>query len=62
METEKEELLILKSLRWKGKGLAKIALDSSKTHTENLDGMFFIHLCNHCPCHYLCLKMLITLI
>ncbi|CAM0882803.1 unnamed protein product [Alopecurus aequalis] len=38
MEMEKEELLILKSLRWKGKGLAKTAVDSSKTHTESLDG------------------------
>uniref|UniRef100_A0ACD5W1R2 Uncharacterized protein n=1 Tax=Avena sativa TaxID=4498 RepID=A0ACD5W1R2_AVESA len=38
VEMEKEELLILKSLRWKGKGLAKTAVDLSKTHTENLDG------------------------
>ncbi|KAM3351171.1 hypothetical protein ACQJBY_023277 [Aegilops geniculata] len=38
MEMEKEELLILKSLRWKGKGLAKNAPDLSKPHTETLDG------------------------
>jgi Fe-S-cluster-containing dehydrogenase component len=49
MEMEKEELLILKSLRWKGKSHAKAAVDLSKTHTENLNGVFFCHLCNHCP-------------
>ncbi|KAM0863528.1 hypothetical protein ACQ4PT_044543 [Festuca glaucescens] len=38
MEMEKEELLILKSLRWKGKSHAKTAVDLSKTHTENLNG------------------------
>ncbi|KAM3332242.1 hypothetical protein ACQJBY_027817 [Aegilops geniculata] len=38
MEMEKEELLILKSLRWKGKGLAKNAPDLSKPNTETLDG------------------------
>ncbi|KAK1667189.1 hypothetical protein QYE76_055348 [Lolium multiflorum] len=38
MEMEKEELLILKSLRWKGKSHAKAAADLSKTHTENLNG------------------------
>uniref|UniRef100_N1R2I3 Phosphatase yidA n=1 Tax=Aegilops tauschii TaxID=37682 RepID=N1R2I3_AEGTA len=38
MEMEKEELLILKSLRWKGRGLAKNAPDLSKPHTETLDG------------------------
>nr|AWA44806.1 hypothetical protein SO145G11_000007 [Saccharum officinarum] len=37
-ELEKEEQLILKSLRWKGKGLAKSALDSSKPQTDSLDG------------------------
>ncbi|KAF7030524.1 hypothetical protein CFC21_042049 [Triticum aestivum] len=38
MEMEKEELLILKSLRWKWKGLAKNAPDLSKPHTETLGG------------------------
>nr|CAB3478241.1 unnamed protein product [Digitaria exilis] len=38
MEMEKEEQLILKSLRWKGKGLAKGAQDSSKLQTDSLDG------------------------
>ncbi|XP_062220641.1 endoribonuclease YBEY, chloroplastic-like isoform X2 [Phragmites australis] len=38
VEMEKEEQLILKSLRWKGKGLAKSAQDSSKIHTDSLDG------------------------
>ncbi|PWZ31720.1 putative dual specificity protein phosphatase DSP8 [Zea mays] len=37
-ELEKEEQLILKSLRWKGKGLAKSVLDSSKPQTDSLDG------------------------
>lgn len=41
MELEKEEQLILKSLRWKGKGLAKGAQDSSKLQTDSLDGMLF---------------------
>ncbi|CAO1945917.1 unnamed protein product [Urochloa humidicola] len=38
MEMEKEEHLILKSLRWKGKGLAKGAHDSSKLQPDSLDG------------------------
>lgn len=38
VEMEKEELLILKSLRWKGKGFAKSALDLSKPRTETSDG------------------------
>ncbi|KAL6845130.1 hypothetical protein ACP4OV_024625 [Aristida adscensionis] len=38
LEMEKEEQLILKSLRWKGKGLAKGAQDSSKLHADSLDG------------------------
>uniref|UniRef100_A0A0D3ETT6 Uncharacterized protein n=1 Tax=Oryza barthii TaxID=65489 RepID=A0A0D3ETT6_9ORYZ len=38
VEMEKEEQLILKSLRWKGKNLAKSVLDSGKRHTETLDG------------------------
>ncbi|OEL35178.1 hypothetical protein BAE44_0003801 [Dichanthelium oligosanthes] len=38
LELEKEEQLILKSLRWKGKGLAKGAQDSSKLQTDSLDG------------------------
>lgn len=38
MELEKEEQLILKSLRWKGKSLAKGAQDSSKPQTVSLDG------------------------
>ena len=41
-ELEKEEQLILKSLRWKGKGLAKSALDSSKPQTDSLDGIFLM--------------------
>lgn len=46
MEMEKEEQLILKSLRWKGKGLAKGAQDSSKLQTDSLDGVFFcIYIC-----------------
>lgn len=47
MEMEKEELLILKSLRWKGRGLAKNAPDLSKPQSETLNGMFFWHLCNY---------------
>jgi hypothetical protein len=42
MEMGKEEHLILKSLRWKGKGPAKSAQDSGKLHTGSLNGMFFI--------------------
>ncbi|EAZ13478.1 hypothetical protein OsJ_03394 [Oryza sativa Japonica Group] len=38
VEMEKEEQLILKSLRWKGKNLAKSVLDSGKRHTETSDG------------------------
>ncbi|KAG8077851.1 hypothetical protein GUJ93_ZPchr0007g4653 [Zizania palustris] len=38
MEMDKEEQLVLKSLRWKGKSLAKNVLDSNKPHTEILDG------------------------
>ncbi|KAL6616038.1 hypothetical protein ACP70R_038308 [Stipagrostis hirtigluma subsp. patula] len=38
LELEKEEQLILKSLRWKGKGLAKSAQDSSKLHTDSPGG------------------------
>uniref|UniRef100_A0A0E0JIG5 Sugar-phosphatase n=1 Tax=Oryza punctata TaxID=4537 RepID=A0A0E0JIG5_ORYPU len=38
VEMEKEEQLILKSLRWKGKNLAKSALDLGKRHTETSDG------------------------
>ncbi|KAL5221613.1 hypothetical protein ABZP36_026326 [Zizania latifolia] len=38
MEMEKEEQLVLKSLRWKGKSLAKNVLDSNKLQTETLDG------------------------
>jgi len=41
MELEKEEQLILKSLRWKGKGLAKGSQDPSKLQTDSFDGMFF---------------------
>jgi len=38
MELEKEEQLILKSLRWKGKGLAKGSQDPSKLQTDSFDG------------------------
>lgn len=38
---EKEEQLILKSLRWKGKNLAKSVLDLGKRHTETSDGVLF---------------------
>ncbi|KAL5226956.1 hypothetical protein ABZP36_015221 [Zizania latifolia] len=38
VEMEKEEQLVLKSLRWKGKNLAKNVVDSSKLHTDTLDG------------------------
>jgi hypothetical protein len=41
MELEKEEQLILKSLRWRGKGLTKGAQDPSKLQTVSSDGMFF---------------------
>jgi len=41
MDLEKEEQLILKSLRWKGKGLAKGSQDPSKLQTDSFDGMFF---------------------
>lgn len=37
-ELEKEEQLILKSLRWKGKSLSKSSQDSSKLQTDSLDG------------------------
>ncbi|PAN28619.1 hypothetical protein PAHAL_5G166400 [Panicum hallii] len=38
MELEKEEQLILKSLRWRGKGLTKGAQDPSKLQTVSSDG------------------------
>ncbi|KAK3161887.1 hypothetical protein QOZ80_1BG0082730 [Eleusine coracana subsp. coracana] len=38
MEMEKEEQLILKSLRWKGKSLAKSAQESSRLHSDSQDG------------------------
>ncbi|KAG8055494.1 hypothetical protein GUJ93_ZPchr0001g30233 [Zizania palustris] len=38
LEMEKEEQLVLKSLRWKEKSLAKNVVDSSKLHTDALDG------------------------
>ncbi|XP_039810229.1 endoribonuclease YBEY, chloroplastic-like isoform X2 [Panicum virgatum] len=38
MDLEKEEQLILKSLRWKGKGLAKGSQDPSKLQTDSFDG------------------------
>ncbi|GJM93193.1 hypothetical protein PR202_ga09730 [Eleusine coracana subsp. coracana] len=38
MEMEKEEQLILKSLRWKGKSLAKSAQESNRLHSDSQDG------------------------
>ncbi|WVZ68894.1 hypothetical protein U9M48_017772 [Paspalum notatum var. saurae] len=37
-ELDKEEQLILKSLRWKGKALSKSSQDSNKLQTDSLDG------------------------
>jgi hypothetical protein len=50
MEIGKEEQLILKSLRWKGKSLAKSVQDSSQLHTDSLNGMFLMFLWLF-PCH-----------
>ncbi|GJN17731.1 hypothetical protein PR202_gb04825 [Eleusine coracana subsp. coracana] len=51
MEMEKEEQLILKSLRWKGKSLAKSAQESNRLHSDSQDGTFFLML------FPLCLRM-----